>query len=1153
MNQYHIYEAIGRGKYSTVYKGRKKQTIEYFAIKSVDKSQKNKVLQEVRILHSLDHQNVLKFYSWYETSAHLWLVLEYCVGGDLLSILRQDTQLPEDSVHDLAFDLVKALQFLHSNGIIYCDLKPSNILLDENGRTKLCDFGLARKLRDISKTPSSSLPQAKRGTPSYMAPELFEDGGVHSYASDFWALGCVLYECYTGKPPFLGREFTQLVKSILSDPTPPLPGNPSRPFVNLINSLLVKDPAERIQWPELCGHAFWSTKLTMVPLPAQLAFDDMIELHAKPCLPERNGDKSSHNRTPPKYREKDVKGLMKKDESSILGSRGIETPTRATPNGHRTQAKVSGKTAEVKQKGPSKISKVVNLLRLSRIAKSNLQKENEKENYRRPLPNSSENDSEVKIENTDMELDFNENTEDDAPEETDGLEHTTSIPDEKMDNGDHKQGKIEETANNIHQLDTPSIVNTPVSHDPRSVDQESTPDYPDISAISPSVSPQVKKHRGKEEVGSGLDSESSRSSSNLSQVLWHPSDLSVRPVMPSRKVDKVSEVIPSLPFEALQASDFVKLPKEQLEAILNRIIAILNGNTSIGEKQNLVRYLELLSSNADAANILTNGPIMLILVKLLRQSKALALRVQLASLIGLLIRHSTFVDDSLANSGILGSLTDGLRDKQEKVRRFSMAALGELLFYISTQNADCRDNNPLESPSKDNRTSVGWQVPNSLISFVSSMLRKGEDDLTQLYALRTVENVCSQGGTWVGRFSSQDVISNLCYIYRASGKQESMRLTAGSCLGRDDFQITLLRVLECLTEESLVVLGNPDIFIREILPSLTVLYKGNKDGDARFLCLKILFDVMIIVLSEPVEEEQRLKDLKFISNARFLPLYPTLIEDEDPIPIFAQKLLVMLLEFNFITIQDILHIKTISQCFEFLLGDLSNANVNNVKICLALASAPGMESKILSQLKVVRRIGNFLEFVYAKGMEDLLEPTLGLCKAFLARSVTCAKGFNYSTEPTLLCDNPSEMSGAVDPQQCIRDIADLASNVGVLLELSASIETNIVDIASECVVLLLKAAPREATTGLLTNLPKVSVILESWSRGTPHLLVQRMLHALGYACKQYLLHAMILSISIPEISRIEVIVSELKSSGVPGLTKAATLAALELQRLPRCI
>lgn len=67
---------------------------------------------------------------------------------------------------------------------------------------------------------------------------------------------------------------------------------------------------------------------------------------------------------------------------------------------------------------------------------------------------------------------------------------------------------------------------------------------------------------------------------------------------------------------------------------------------------------------------------------------------------------------------------------------------------------------------------------------VSSILRKGEDDLTQLYALRTIENICSQGGHWAARFYTQDVIKNLCYIFRAAGKQESMRLTAGSCLVR---------------------------------------------------------------------------------------------------------------------------------------------------------------------------------------------------------------------------------------------------------------------------------------------------------------------------------------------------------------------------------
>ncbi|KAB2599468.1 serine/threonine-protein kinase ULK4-like [Pyrus ussuriensis x Pyrus communis] len=1365
MNQYHIYEAIGHGKCSTVYKGRKKKTIEYFAIKSVEKSQKSKLLQEVKILHTLDHQNILKFYWWYETSAHLWLVLEYCVGGNLMTLLNQDKQLPEESIHDLGCDLVRALLFLHSKGIIYCDLKPSNILLDENGRTKLCDFGLARKLSDISQIPSSSLPQAKRGTPCYMAPELFEDGGVHSYASDFWALGCVLYECYAGRPPFVGREFTQLVKSIISDPTPPLPGTPSRSFVNLINSLLIKDPAERIQWPELCGHAFWRTKLTLVPLPPQPAFDNMLEQYARPCLSERNSDKSSQIRTP-KSCQKDVKGTFKQDENSILGANGHETPVKGTPGSRRTQAKVSGRGVSEKQKDPSGATRGVNLLRLSRIAKQNLQRENEKENYRRPVSTNTENDSEVKIENTDMELDFNENTEDDTHDESDGSDIQACPPDNKFST--QHQGKMEEMENNLNQSDALPVVSTPASDESGVHDQEPSPQSIEMAAIPPSASPQIKNQRFKEGSGSAVDYDSSKSPNNLSQVLWHPSDLSVRPVMPSRKSDKNSEVIPSLPFEALQASDFVKISKEQLDALNSKIIAIFNGNSSIGEKQNVIRYLEMLSNNADAANILTNGPIMLLLVKMLRLSKALALRVQLASLVGLLIRHSTFIQDDLADSGILGSLADGLRDKQEKVRRFSMAALGELLFYISTQSEHA-DNNPAESPSKESRSTSGWQVSNALLSLVSSILRKGEDDLTQLYALRTIENICSQAGPWAARLTSQDMINNLCYLYRAAGKQESMRLTAGSCLvrlvrfnppsiqpvieklslkdiasalvkgslreqqislnllnmamlgshvftnvgryllplmedknlvpslvslidqgsevlkgkalvfvallckssrrwlphffchakllsavdrlvkekdryvqqcleasvcvvasaipslldtitgdiqkimggrrhgyqsplnsraapktnvytfpvvlhllrslsfkrkvvneqvlqqlanlmklvetpfqGRDDFQITLLRILESVSEESHVILESPDIFIREVLPSLAVLYKGNKDGDARFLCLKILFDVMVIFLNEQSEDQQRSKELESISNKNFLPLYPSLIEDEDPIPLYAQKLLVMLIEFNYIKIADILNLKIVSQCFEFLLGDLSSANVNNVMLCLALTSAPEMETKLLSQLKVVRKIGNLLEFVYAKDMEDFLEPTLGLCRAFLLRSVSGRKGFIYSNEPDLLGDASSEASGA-DQQQGIRDIMDFGSNVGVLLELSRSYGGNVADLASECVVLLLKAAPREATAGLLTNLPKVTAVLESWRRGASHLLVQRVLHALGYSCRQYLLHAMILSISIPEISRIEGIVSEIKGSGVHVLATAAFHVAVELQRLPRCL
>ncbi|KAI4370775.1 hypothetical protein MLD38_019085 [Melastoma candidum] len=1352
MNQYHIYEAIGRGKHSTVYKGRKKKTIEYFAIKSVDKSQKAKVLQEVRILHSLDHPNVLKFYSWYETSAHLWLVLEYCVGGDLISLLRQDGHLPEESVHDLATDLVRALQYIHSKGIIYCDLKPSNILMDENGGAKLCDFGLARKWSDIARAPSSSVPQGKRGTPCYMAPELFEDGGVHSYASDFWALGCVLYECYAGRPPFTGGEFTQLVKSILMDPTPPLPGNPSRPFVNLIESLLVKNPGERITWPELCGHAFWKSEFPLAALPPQPAFDSTIDRNCKPCLTECNGVKPT---SPLKHQEKDARSGPRRDENT---TKVPEAPAKSAASARKTNSKASEKGLEEKRKGSAYSARAVNLLRLSRIAKSNLQRENEKENYRRCLPNGSEVDSEVRIENADMELNFDENTEDDSQEEQDGCDVPTSAPVAKTSGNNDGDGKSEDMDIDMH------IENSPIS-EVSSTDELRRGVSPANSVPGTPSNRPLNEEKNKGGTGHAQESDSSKSQGDtLLQVIWHLSDSSVRPVMPNRKADKTSEQIPSLPFAAVQPSDLSRISKEQMESLVSRTLAILSGNNSLGEKQNVIKYLEMLSSHPDAANMLINGPIMLVLIKMLRQSKVTVLRVQVAAFIGLLIRHCTLIVDDLSNSGLLGALTDGVGDRQEKIRRFSMAALGELLYYISTQSEQNGVGESPQSPSKDGKPTVVWQIPNSVIQLVCSLLRKGEDDMTQLYALRTLENVCSQGGNWSARFTSQDVISNLCYIYRAPGKPESMRLTAGSCLvrlvrfspasiqqvmskisfkdfasslvkgspreqqicvnllimstlkshattntgrqllssteektlasclvslieqgsevlrgkalvlvalicksskkwllhffcssklisvferlskekdnfvqrclndsmhimasnipsmlntivgdiqllisgrrqghmsplnsravqktnihlfpailnllrspslkqkmsinqllqqlakmikilensfqGRDDCQSSVLRIVDSITVDCSAILLSREIFIHEILPSLAALYKGNKDGDARFLCLKILFDVMVVILNEPSSLKQSLDELKSISSLLFLPLYPAFIKDEDPIPMYAQKLLLMLIDFNLISIPDILQPTTVTQCFKFLHGDLSLANVNDVKLCVAVTSAPQLDMKLLSQLKVVRRVGSLLEFVYVKGMEDFMEPTLGLCRALLQRSVCYDKDFARPNMPALLDDRSSNATGS------IKDITDFSVSASVFLDMSGSPDANISDMASECVVLLLKAAPREGAAGLFGNLSKVSAVLGGWKRGGgASLPVQRMVHALGYSCRQYMLHGMILSVSMMEVSRIEGILSDMKNCGEVGaLAQAAAQVCSELRRFPR--
>ena len=237
-------------------------------------------------MRSVSHPLVLKFHAWYETKNHLWLILEYCVGGDLLGLLKQDERLPERSVAVFARDLVAALRVLHRAGTLHCDLKPSNVLMDEDGRLKLCGFGLARKVADVTSSRGAPGQLSKRGTPCYMAPELFREGGVHSFASDLWALGCVMYECAAGRPPFVSSSLSELMEMILTDDPPPVDDKKaavSPEFENLVARLLDKDPTRRLDWDGLLSHPFWTVDPTVAsqlravgeanPLPPQPAFE----------------------------------------------------------------------------------------------------------------------------------------------------------------------------------------------------------------------------------------------------------------------------------------------------------------------------------------------------------------------------------------------------------------------------------------------------------------------------------------------------------------------------------------------------------------------------------------------------------------------------------------------------------------------------------------------------------------------------------------------------------------------------------------------------------------------------------------------------------------------------------------------------------------
>ncbi|KAG5180757.1 kinase-like domain-containing protein [Tribonema minus] len=253
MEKFHMYDQIASSTHSQVYKGRLKMSIEYVAIKRVDKSRMDSVVTEVQAIHRLCSPNVLKFHDWYETRNNVWLILEYCAGGSLKSLIEQDGGEPESAVRLFGVDLMAGLQHVHAAGLLHCDLRPANILVDEYGILKLSGFSCAQKIASLkplaSPGSSASAPGSRSGgrqqeqASNYAAPELFLRQFSHSFASDFWSLGCLLLELRTGTPAFDAALLPDVVQSIMDREPGGLAELEEGGLCDLIRALLDKPAA----------------------------------------------------------------------------------------------------------------------------------------------------------------------------------------------------------------------------------------------------------------------------------------------------------------------------------------------------------------------------------------------------------------------------------------------------------------------------------------------------------------------------------------------------------------------------------------------------------------------------------------------------------------------------------------------------------------------------------------------------------------------------------------------------------------------------------------------------------------------------------------------------------------------------------------------
>eukprot|EP01028_Stygiella_incarcerata_P014543 TRINITY_DN981_c0_g2_i1.p1 TRINITY_DN981_c0_g2~~TRINITY_DN981_c0_g2_i1.p1 ORF type:complete len:1905 (-),score=652.61 TRINITY_DN981_c0_g2_i1:1204-6918(-) len=237
---------LGRGSYGVVYRVRRKADGRIYVIKqiqitSLSAREQEDAINEVKILASLDHSNIVKYYDSFLDKKQLNIVMEFAEHGNLQDFLkkRKGKRLPENLVWSFFIQIACGLYHVHRKRVLHRDLKSLNVFLDKNDRVKLGDFGVAKVLGN-----TKSFAMTLVGTPYYLSPELCENK-PYNEKSDVWALGCILYELCTMKHPFDAINQGALILKIVRGKYPQVSSFYSQDLRNLVDSCLARSTSVR--------------------------------------------------------------------------------------------------------------------------------------------------------------------------------------------------------------------------------------------------------------------------------------------------------------------------------------------------------------------------------------------------------------------------------------------------------------------------------------------------------------------------------------------------------------------------------------------------------------------------------------------------------------------------------------------------------------------------------------------------------------------------------------------------------------------------------------------------------------------------------------------------------------------------------------------
>ncbi|KAJ6227433.1 sterile20-like kinase [Anaeramoeba flamelloides] len=218
---FELIEILGKGSYGSVYKGKQKGTGEIVAIKMIEYIEEDEGLYELKceidILKKCKQKNIVRYFGTYFKDSTIWIVMEYCGGGSLSDICQiLEHGLNEKQISAIMYGALEGLNYFHSNKIIHRDIKGGNILLTDQGKAKIADFGVSAQLKH-----SMSKRNTFIGTIYWMAPEVVLDYGQYDSRADIWSLGITAIEAAEILPPLSNLEQMRVVFIIPNEKTQP--------------------------------------------------------------------------------------------------------------------------------------------------------------------------------------------------------------------------------------------------------------------------------------------------------------------------------------------------------------------------------------------------------------------------------------------------------------------------------------------------------------------------------------------------------------------------------------------------------------------------------------------------------------------------------------------------------------------------------------------------------------------------------------------------------------------------------------------------------------------------------------------------------------------------------------------------------------------